>query len=96
MNTDVIDKLGDKPLQPDLNEIDALTSVKQLAAFNAKQDRRGGGAFFAVAVTQDQKDSSSAGRCHRTGRPDAARPRLLPQSIASASRSFVTVTSTTW
>jgi putative endopeptidase len=58
MNTDLIDKLGDKPLQPDLAEIDALTSVKQLPAFNAKQDRRGGGAFFAVGVTQDQKDSS--------------------------------------
>jgi putative endopeptidase len=58
MNTDLIDKLGDKPLLPDLAEIDALTSVKQLAAFNAKQDRRGGGAFFAAAVTQDQKDSS--------------------------------------
>ena len=25
---------------------------------SAKQDRRGGGAFFAVAVTQDQKDST--------------------------------------
>ncbi len=58
MNTDLLDKLGDKPLQPDLHAIDELTSVKQLAAFNAKQDRRGGGAFFAVAVTQDQKDST--------------------------------------
>lgn len=58
MNTDLLDKLGDKPLLPDLQAIDALTSVKQLAAFNAKQDRRGVGAFFAVAVTQDQKDSS--------------------------------------
>jgi putative endopeptidase len=58
MNTDRIDTLGDKPLQPDLAEIDALSSVKQLAAFNARHDRRGGGAFFAVAVTQDQKDSS--------------------------------------
>jgi putative endopeptidase len=58
MNTDLIEKLGDKPVQPDLAQIDALTSVKQLPAFNAKHDRRGGGAFFAVAVTQDQKDSS--------------------------------------
>jgi putative endopeptidase len=58
MNTDALDKLGDQPIQPDLKAIDDLTSVKQLAAFNAKQDRRGGGAFFAVAVTQDQKDST--------------------------------------
>ena len=58
MNTEVLDKLGDQPLMPDLKAIDELTSVKQLPAFNAKQDRRGGGAFFAVAVTQDQKDST--------------------------------------
>ncbi|HEY4009843.1 MAG TPA: M13 family metallopeptidase [Acidobacteriaceae bacterium] len=58
MNTDLADKLGDKPLQPDLAAIDALTSVKQLAAFNAEQNRHGGGAFFAVGITQDQKDSS--------------------------------------
>ena len=50
MNTDALDKLGDQPLQPDLKAIDELTSVKQLAAFNAKQDRRGGGAFFAAAI----------------------------------------------
>jgi putative endopeptidase len=58
MNTESIDKLGDQPLQPDLKAIDDLTDVKQLAAFNAKHDRRGGGAFFAAAVTQDQKDST--------------------------------------
>ncbi len=58
MNTAEIDKLGDQPLQPELKDIDDLTDVKQLAAFNAKQDRRGGGAFFAAAVTQDQKDST--------------------------------------
>jgi putative endopeptidase len=58
MNTDLIDKLGAKPIQPQLAAIAALTSTKELAAFNAKQDRRGGGAFFAVAVTQDQKDAT--------------------------------------
>jgi putative endopeptidase len=58
MNIDVVDKLGAKPLQPQLAAIAALTSVKELAAFNAKQDRRGGGAFFAIGITQDQKDSS--------------------------------------
>jgi putative endopeptidase len=58
MNTDLIDKLGAKPLQPQLDAIAALADKKELAAFNAKQDRRGGGAFFAVGVTQDSKDST--------------------------------------
>jgi putative endopeptidase len=58
MNTDVVDKQGVKPLQPQLDAIEALHSIGDLAAFNAKQDRRGGGAFFGVGVTQDQKDSS--------------------------------------
>ena len=58
MNTEVIDKLGAKPIQPQLDAIAALTSVKQLAAFNAKQERRGGGAFFSIEIRQDQKDSS--------------------------------------
>src|ERR1700722_683847 len=58
MNTDLIDKLGAKPLQPQLDAIAALADKKDLAAFNAKQDRRGGGAFFAVGVTQDSKDST--------------------------------------
>ena len=58
MNTDLIDKLGAKPLQPQLDAIAALRNIHDLAAFNAKQDRRGGGAFFGVGVTQDQKDSS--------------------------------------
>lgn len=58
MNTEVVDKLGAKPLQPELDAIAALGSVKDLAAFNAKQAKRGGGGFFRIMVTQDQKDSS--------------------------------------
>jgi putative endopeptidase len=58
MNTDLIDKLGAKPIQPQLDAIAALTSTKDLAAFNAKQERRGGGALFGVGITQDQKDST--------------------------------------
>jgi putative endopeptidase len=58
MNTEVVDKLGDKPLEPELTAIAALTSTKELAAFNAKQERRGGGGFFGIGVMQDQKDSS--------------------------------------
>jgi putative endopeptidase len=58
MNTELVDKLGAQPLMPQLEAIAALGSIKDLAAFNAKQERRGGGALFGVGVTQDQKDSS--------------------------------------
>jgi len=58
MNTAEVDKLGVKPLEPELEAIAALSSSKDLAAFNAKQMKRGGGGFLGVGVTQDQKDSS--------------------------------------
>jgi putative endopeptidase len=58
MNVDLVDQLGTKPLQPQLDAIAALRSLQDLAAFNARQDRRGGGAFFGVSITQDQKDST--------------------------------------
>ncbi|MGA8939336.1 MAG: M13 family metallopeptidase [Acidobacteriaceae bacterium] len=58
MNTAEVDKLGARPLEPELEAIAALDSNKDLAAFNAKQMRRGGGGFFGIGVTQDQKDSS--------------------------------------
>jgi putative endopeptidase len=58
MNTAEVDKLGARPLEPQLQAIAALSSAKDLAAYNAKQLRRGGGGFFGIGVTQDQKDSS--------------------------------------
>ena len=58
MDTSLVDKLGAKPLQPQMDAITALASLKDLAAFNAKQERRGGGALFGVGITQDQKDST--------------------------------------
>ena len=58
MDTSLIDKLGAKPLKPQLDAIAALKSIHDLAAFNAAQDRRGGAAFFNVGIQQDQKDSS--------------------------------------
>ena len=58
MNTAEVDKLGARPLEPELEAIAGLSSNKDLAAFNAKQERRGGGGFFGIRVTQDQKDSS--------------------------------------
>ncbi len=58
MNTAEVDKLGVRALEPELEAIASLSSSKDLAAFNARQTKRGGGGFFGVAVTQDQKDSS--------------------------------------
>ncbi len=58
MNTTEVDKLGVRPLEPELEAIAGLSTSKDLAAFNAKQIKRGGGGLFGVAVTQDQKDSS--------------------------------------
>jgi putative endopeptidase len=58
MNTEEVDKLGAQPLEPQLHAIADLSSAKDLAAFNAKQERRGGGGFFGIGIMQDQKDSS--------------------------------------
>jgi putative endopeptidase len=58
MDTSLTDKLGAKPLKPQLDAIAALKSIHDLPAFNAMQDRRGGSAFFNVGIQQDQKDSS--------------------------------------
>jgi len=58
MDTDTVDKIGAKALKPQLDAIASLKSIKDLAAYNARQDRRGGSAFFNVGIQQDQKDSS--------------------------------------
>jgi putative endopeptidase len=60
MDTATIDKLGARPLAGELAAIDAIHSVKQLAAYNAQQDLRDGAAvgFFRIGIQQDQKDSS--------------------------------------
>ena len=58
MNTELVDKLGAKPLDPQLEAIAALTATSELAAFNAKQEKRGSAGFFRIGVGQDQKDSS--------------------------------------
>jgi putative endopeptidase len=59
MNVDEVDKLGAKPLQPELNAIDGLKDNKDLAALNVELTKRfGGGELLGVGVMQDQKDSS--------------------------------------
>ena len=58
MNVEEVDKLGAKPVQPELEAIAQLKSAKDLAAFNVQSfERFAGGGFFRVGVQQDQKDS---------------------------------------
>jgi putative endopeptidase len=59
MNVDLTDKLGAKPIDPELSLIAALSDKKQLAALNLKLFKEfGGGPLFYVGVQQDQVDSS--------------------------------------
>ncbi len=58
MNTEAVDKLGAKPVEPYLNEIAGLKNAKELAAFNVTSfEKYAGGGFFRVGVQQDQKDA---------------------------------------
>ena len=59
MDTDAVDKKGDKPLLPLLEQIDALNKKEQLAAAVARlQYQDGTPAFFGFGSEQDQKDST--------------------------------------
>jgi putative endopeptidase len=59
MNVDLVDKLGAKPIDPELALIAGLTDKKQLAELNLKLFKEsGGGPLFYVGVQQDQVDSS--------------------------------------
>ena len=59
MNTELVDKLGVTPLQPELALIEGLKSNKDLAALNLELFKEhGGGELLGVGVGQDQKDSS--------------------------------------
>ncbi|MGA1984074.1 MAG: M13 family metallopeptidase [Acidobacteriaceae bacterium] len=59
MNVELANRLGAKPIEPELAQIAALTGKQQLAGFNLEANRQYYGAFlFDVGVTQDQKDAS--------------------------------------
>jgi putative endopeptidase len=59
MNVAKADKLGTKPIEAELEAIDAMKDRKQLAALTLDQWKRfGGGGPFRVGVMQDQKDAS--------------------------------------
>jgi putative endopeptidase len=58
MDTDAIDAKGLAPIEPLLNEIDAVKSKEQLAALTGKLQRISVNAFFGFGEQQDFKDAS--------------------------------------
>ena len=59
MNTEAIDKLGAKPIEPELAKVDAFDDKKHLAQLDvALENMYGADFFYGVGVGQDQKDSS--------------------------------------
>ena len=58
MDTDVIEAKGLAPIEPLLNEIDALKNKEQLAALAGKLQRIGVNVFFGYGEQQDFKDAS--------------------------------------
>jgi putative endopeptidase len=59
MDTETADKLGAKPIEPQLEMISALTDKTKVAQLDAAYEQKyGGGFLFAVRVAQDQKDAS--------------------------------------
>jgi putative endopeptidase len=57
MNTDLVNQLGDKPVVPLLERIDAITDKKELAPMVARLQMHGVRAFFNFGSEQDQKNS---------------------------------------
>ena len=59
MDTATVDKLGAKPIAPELAAIDTWTDKKKLAQLDVTLGNRfGSGGFLGVGVGQDQKDST--------------------------------------
>jgi endothelin-converting enzyme/putative endopeptidase len=57
MNETLVEKLGAKPIEPDLAAIEAMKSVKDLAPTIAKLQMQGIGVLFDFAPLQDPDDS---------------------------------------
>jgi|CZKL01.1.fsa_nt_gi putative endopeptidase len=59
MNTDLVEKKGLEPLQPEFKQIDALTDTHKLATLMGEEEASGEGApLYNFRVEQDDKDSS--------------------------------------
>ncbi|GAB3261736.1 M13 family metallopeptidase [Alteromonas gracilis] len=57
MDTERIERLGLEPVQPLLEQIDALSDASDLAAFMGSYERRGGGGVFGSYIDTDARDS---------------------------------------
>ena len=57
MDEERVEKLGHTPIQPLLDQIDALSEVSQLGAFLGSFERRGGGGLFGSFVDSDDRNS---------------------------------------
>ncbi|GAA2132875.1 M13 family metallopeptidase [Nocardioides bigeumensis] len=57
MNTDAIERLGTRPVQPLVNAVAALRDVRDLAAFLGEFERIGGHGLFGSYVNMDRKNS---------------------------------------
>ncbi|HTV14577.1 MAG TPA: M13 family metallopeptidase, partial [Acidobacteriaceae bacterium] len=58
MNTDAINGLGLKPLQPELDRIEAIRSREQIAGFLREGANERGLYFYSVRAEQDPKDAA--------------------------------------
>ena len=58
VDTDAINKAGLKPIQPELDRIDGLTSKKELPALIARLNRMGVGVFFDYSSMPDFKNAT--------------------------------------
>jgi putative endopeptidase len=57
MNTEAVERLGTRPVQPLINAVAALRDVRDLAAFLGELERIGGHGLFGSYVNMDRKNS---------------------------------------
>ena len=100
MNEDLADKMGAKPIEPQLAMIEALSDKTKIAQLDVKYEATyGGGFLFGVRVGQDQKDSTM--QILQTGQggltlpdrdyylgQDARSVKLREQYVANVTKTF--------
>ena len=57
MNEEQVEALGSAPVQPLLDQIDALSDISELAAYLGTFERRGGGGAFGSYIDTDDRNS---------------------------------------
>ena len=77
MNTSAINADGLKPLQPELDRIDALKDKKELPALLAHYQKISVNAFFDLGSMQDFKDATKEIAVRRPRRPWTCRKKII-------------------